>query len=58
MADAILAGKPLASYPNGLPLLIAFWELIFPNNLVPLILVTMNLAFQLLMLIFLEEDIS
>lgn len=55
MADAILAGKPLHSYPNGYPLLIAILKFIIPENLLPLALVTINLICQLTMLIIFEK---
>lgn len=43
MANAILAGHPIAKFPNGLPLLIAFTETVFHPNHAPLILICLNI---------------
>lgn len=43
MADSILNGEPYSRFPNGFPLLIAFFKLWLPQTWIPPVLVTLNI---------------
>lgn len=43
MADAIVNGEPYSRFPNGFPLLIAFFKLYLPEAWIPPSLVTLNI---------------
>lgn len=43
MADSILYGEPYSRFPNGFPLLIAFFKLWLPQAWIPYALVTLNI---------------
>lgn len=54
MGDGIINGNPIAYFPNGYPLLIALYKVVFGVNSLPLILIITNILLQLLTIILIE----
>jgi hypothetical protein len=48
MADAILAGHPYSHFPNGYPILVATIKLIFKSEMVPTVLIVLNVVLSTL----------
>lgn len=58
MADKITNHQPVSSYPNGYPLLISLLNIFFSQELIPFVLVTVNLISQLLVIYILERILN